>query len=211
MSNTLLFVLILGPFIAAALCYTVRISHIRSFIVVAMGCLIAAASLLLFSKGPFSHTPPPLLGLPIHWWILWGDDLLLLTMLYFGFKHRHLFTKILIIFQIVCLDYFELFMVDHSKPFPLFVADNLSLIMVLIISIVGSLICVFAIPYMNKHEEDQGLTKSRQPRFFTFLVMIIGAMNGLVLSNNIIFMYMFFEVTTLGSFMLIRHEDFTGI
>lgn len=207
MLNTLLFILILGPFIAAALCYFVRISRIRSFIVLAMGCLLAVTSILLFTKAPFSHTPPPLLNIPIHWWIIWGDDVLLLTMLYYGFKHRHLFTKILIIFQIVALDYFELFMVDHSKTFPLFFADNLSLIMVLIISIVGPLICVFAIPYMNKHEEHQGLKKSRQPKFFAFLVMIIGAMNGLVLSNNIIFMYVFFEVTTLGSFMLISHDQ----
>jgi len=207
MLNTLLFVLILGPFIAAALCFVVRIRHIRSFIVLAMGCLLAAASLLLFVKGPFSHTPPSLLGIPTHWWILWGDDILLFTMLYYGFKHRHLLTKILIIFQIVCLDYFELFMVDHSKTFPLFVADNLSLIMVLIISIVGSLICVFAIPYMDKHEEKEEFQKSRQPKFFAFLVVIMGAMNGLVLSNNIIFMYMFFEVTTLGSFMLISYDQ----
>ncbi|MFH1241379.1 MAG: proton-conducting transporter membrane subunit [Pseudomonadota bacterium] len=207
MLDTLLFLLILSPFIVAALCYVVRIGHIRSIIILLMGCLLAVTSILLFNKGPFSHTPPPLLGIPIHWLIIWGDDVLLLTMLYFGFKHRHLFTKILIIFQLAALDYFELFMVDQSKTFPLFVADNLSLIMVLIISIVGSLICVFAIPYMKTHEEHQGLEKSGQPRFFTFLVVIIGAMNGLVLSNNIIFMYMFFEVTTLGSFMLISHDQ----
>ena len=207
MLNTILFILILGPFIAGALCFIIRSGHVRSFIVLAMGCLIATASIILFIKGPFSHTPPPLLGIPTHFLVLWGDDLLLFVMLYFGFKHRHLFTKILIIFQIVCLDYFELFMVDHTETFPLFFADNLSLIMVLIISIVGSLICVFAIPYMNKHEEHQGLKKSRQPRFFAFLVVIIGAMNGLVLSNNIIFMYIFFEITTLGSFMLISHDQ----
>ncbi len=207
MLDTLLLILIPGPFIAAALCYIIRIRHIRFLVVLAMGCLLAVTSVLLFIKGPFSHSPPPLLGIPNHEWIIWGDDILLLTMLYFGFKRRHLFSKILIIFQIVCLDYFELFIVDYSKSFPLFVADNLSLIMVLIISIVGSLICVFAIPYMNKHEEHQGLKRSRQPGFFAFLIMIIGAMNGLVLSNNIIFMYMFFEVTTLGSFMLISHDQ----
>ena len=207
MLDSFLFILIIGPFIAAVLCFIVRIPHIRTLIVLTTGGVLAVTSVLLFINGSFSHTPPPLLGVPPRWWVLWADDILLLTMLYYAFKRRHLFSKILIIFQFVCLDYFELFMVDHDKVFPPFFADNLSLVMVLVISIVGSLICVFAIPYMNKHEAHQKLEKSRQPVFFAFLIVIMGAMNGLVLSNNIIFMYMFFEVTTLGSFMLISHDQ----
>ena len=59
---------------------------------------------------------------------------------------------------------------------------------------------------MKEHEAHLKLKKSRQPQFFFFLVLFLGAMNGLVLSNNILWMYFFFEVTTFCSFMLIGHD-----
>ncbi len=76
----------------------------------------------------------------------------------------------------------------------------------LVISIVGSLICVFAIRYMYDHEHHQHLEKSRQSRFLFWLVLFLGAMNGLVFANNLIYLYFFWEVTTLVCFQLIAHD-----
>ncbi|WP_284690215.1 NADH-quinone oxidoreductase subunit 5 family protein, partial [Salidesulfovibrio brasiliensis] len=85
--------------------------------------------------------------------------------------------------------------------------DNLTVIMVLIISVIGSLICLYALPYMKAHEEHQKLEMSKQPRFFLFLVLLIGVMNGLVLTNNLLWLYLFFEMTTFCSFVLIGHDE----
>lgn len=43
-------------------------------------------------------------------------------------------------------------------------ADNLSIIMVLVISLIGSLICIYALGYMREHEDHLHLTKSKQPK-----------------------------------------------
>jgi len=59
---------------------------------------------------------------------------------------------------------------------------------------------------MEEHEHHLHLKKSRQPRFFFFLVIFLGAMNGLVFSNNLLWLYFFWEVTTFCSFMLIGHD-----
>jgi ech hydrogenase subunit A len=78
--------------------------------------------------------------------------------------------------------------------------------MVLIVVLVGSIICFQAIPYMQNHETHLKLEKSRQNRFFAVMILFLGAMNGLVLSNDLMFFYFFFEVTTLCSFLLIGHD-----
>jgi ech hydrogenase subunit A len=84
--------------------------------------------------------------------------------------------------------------------------DYLSLIMVLLVSIVGPLVAVFALGYMHEHEEHQHMKKSRQPRFFVIIYIFLGAMNGLVITNNLMWMGFFWEVTTVCSFLLISHD-----
>ena len=59
---------------------------------------------------------------------------------------------------------------------------------------------------MQNHETHLKLEKSRQHRFFAVMILFLGAMNGLVLSNDLMFFYFFFEVTTLCSFLLIGHD-----
>ncbi len=81
------------------------------------------------------------------------------------------------------------------------------MIMCMVISIVGSLICVYGLAYMKEHEHHLKLATSRQGRFFFFMVLFLGAMNGLVFSNNLLWLYFFWEVTTFCSFMLIKHDD----
>ena len=43
------------------------------------------------------------------------------------------------------------------------------------------------------------------PRFFSFLLAFMGAMFGIVLSGNLIQLAMFWELTSLTSFMLIAY------
>jgi ech hydrogenase subunit A len=124
-----------------------------------------------------------------------------------GLKRKNQIIIWLTLAQIVGLVWFEFFVLKDHGHTPAFFADNLSLVMVLIISIIGSLIAVYGIGYMKVHEEHLHLTKSKQPGFFFFIVLFLGAMNGLVLANNMLWMYFFWECTTLCSFMLIGHDN----
>ena len=205
MSNLLL-LLVLLPAVAAAVCYFVRSSAVRKLTVVATGAILTLASLGLLGQGTFEPIAVgSFLGISSDFLITVMDFALLGVIFYYGYKHKNLLIQGFTLAQAALLVWFEFFMIDHVAV-PALVGDQLSLIMVLVISIIGSLICIFAIPYMKEHEEHLHLKKSRQPRFFFFLLLFLGAMNGLVLSNNILWLYFFFEVTTLCSFMLIGHD-----
>ncbi|WP_316897696.1 proton-conducting transporter membrane subunit [Pseudodesulfovibrio indicus] len=205
MSNLLL-LLILLPAAAAGVCYFVRSSAVRNLTVLATGAILTLASLGLLSHGVFEPIEVgSILGIGSDFLVTVLDFALLGVIFFYGLKHKSILIQAFTAAQAVLLAWFEIVMVKHEAV-PALAGDQLSLIMVLVISIIGSLICIFAIPYMKEHEEHLHLKKSRQPRFFFFLVLFLGAMNGLVLSNNVLWMYFFFEVTTLCSFMLIGHD-----
>ena len=205
MSNLLL-LLVLMPAVAAAICYFVRSSAVRTLTVVATGVILTLASLGLLGHGTFEPVAVgSFLGISSDFLVTVLDFALLGVIFFYGLKHKNLLIQGFTLAQAALLVWFEMVMVDHVAV-PALVGDQISLIMVLVISIIGSLICIFAIPYMKEHEEHLHLKKSRQPRFFFFLLLFLGAMNGLVLSNNILWLYFFFEVTTLCSFMLIGHD-----
>ncbi|NDV20257.1 NADH-quinone oxidoreductase subunit L [Pseudodesulfovibrio sp. JC047] len=205
MSNLLL-LLILLPVAAALVCYFVRSSAVRKLTVLGTAVVLTLASLGLLVQGTFEPIAVgSFLGISSDFLITVLDFALLGVIYYYGFKHKSILIQGFTLAQVVLLAWFEFVSVEHAAV-PALMGDQLSLIMVLVVSIVGSLICVFALPYMKKHEEHLHLSKTRQPRFFFYLVLFLGAMNGLVLSNNILWMYFFFEVTTLCSFMLIGHD-----
>lgn len=84
--------------------------------------------------------------------------------------------------------------------------DRLSMIMILIIGIVGSLICVYAIGYMKDDQKHQKDGKDRRPWFFFLLFVFLSAMFGIVTSNNLVWMLFFWEITTYCSFFLIGYN-----
>ncbi len=204
--EALTFILIVCPFLAGGGCFLIRIPSLRSLIVLVTSALLMAASLLLIPAVPFQLSPELVFGINIHGLAQAADFLLLSVILYFGIKHRNLAIAALSIFQIAVLGYLKFYMIKPGRDYPLFFADNLSLIMVMIICIVGAIICIQALPYMKNHEAHLKIEISRQPRFFFVMLLFLGAMNGVVLSNDMVFFYFFFEVTTLCSFLLIGHD-----
>lgn len=85
-----------------------------------------------------------------------------------------------------------------------FLVDGLSLLFALLITGIGSFILLYASDYMRG--------ASQAGRFTAFLVSFMLAMLGLVLSDNLIALFVFWELTTLTSFLLIgyTHEDATA-
>ena len=91
-----------------------------------------------------------------------------------------------------------------DMTFPLFI-DQLSIIMALIIGIIGCLICVYSLGYMKDFHEHHNEMKDNRNIFFFVMFVFISAMFGLVFSNNLLWVYFFWEVTTLCSFLLIGY------
>ncbi|SNX53890.1 proton-conducting transporter membrane subunit [Thermoanaerobacterium sp. RBIITD] len=134
-----------------------------------------------------------------------GDFLLLFYTLYISFKVKEPKIAVFSLLQILPLTFFELFMLNE-KEISTFYVDDLSIIMNLIVSVIGPIIAIYAFGYMNHHEREKKLTRSRQPRFFAIILVFIGAMNGIIFSNNLMWVYFFWEITSLSSFLLISHD-----
>lgn len=83
--------------------------------------------------------------------------------------------------------------------------DKLTVVMCLIIAIVGSLICIYAVGYMTDYHKHHTEFKDRRTFFFPMLFVFLGAMFGLVTSSNLIWIYFFWEITSVSSFLLIGY------
>lgn len=94
-------ILIILPFLAAIVCYMIRVSGIRSIVILITGGVLIRSTLSLIPLTPFSLSPPPFFGINIHAIVQALDFLLLLIILYFGFKHRHIIIKGLTLLQII--------------------------------------------------------------------------------------------------------------
>jgi ech hydrogenase subunit A len=206
MLENLVFLLVVLPVLSAIALLCIKNEGLRKLVVTMTGVILAACSLALFASGGFQIRPQSVLGVDPDSLITFLDFALLVVILGIAVKLKSPLLIALGLLQILPLGYFEFYLVKHAAAGPSIVADNLSLIMVLIISIVGSLICVYGLGYMKEHEEHLHLERSRQPRFFFFLMLFLGAMNGLVLSNSLAWVYFFWEVTTICSFALIGHD-----
>jgi ech hydrogenase subunit A len=86
-----------------------------------------------------------------------------------------------------------------------FVVDQVSLLLVLIVGVVGGLVIVYAGGYMWTYHEEHPAVKDRRRLFSFTMLSFLGAMYGLVLSNDLRLMLLFWEATTLASFILIGY------
>lgn len=87
-----------------------------------------------------------------------------------------------------------------------FVLDHLSGLILLLVDGVGTIIILFAIQYMETHERRHSLKKSRQPLFLALSFLLLGAMNGVVLTNHLLWMLFFWQATVVCAFLLISHD-----
>lgn len=83
-----------------------------------------------------------------------------------------------------------------SLDMPLsFYLDGLSLLFALMVTGIGTLIVVYAGGYLAHHHQ--------LGRFYTQLFAFMGAMLGLVVADNVFVFFIFFELTSLASYLLI--------
>jgi NADH-quinone oxidoreductase subunit L len=73
--------------------------------------------------------------------------------------------------------------------------DPLSALMLLVVTVVGFLVMLYSIGYMH---QDRGL-----PRYYSELSLFLAAMTGLVLSNNLLEFFLFWELVGVCSYFLI--------
>ena len=85
--------------------------------------------------------------------------------------------------------------VDHYTLVVGFLVDRLNLLMIVLVTTISFFIQLFSVYYMSEDPD--------RPRYFGFLSFFAFSMTGLVLSNNLLQTFLFWELVGLTSYLLI--------
>ena len=202
----LLLFLILGPLITAFFMLLVRKEAERNWIVKLSALGIGAVTIILlvsqYSKGTLYYSFD---AESIGRFMFFIEIIIAVFILYLGIKFKNYLVIGLMLLISAIMLYFEgVYAHTIDVKYSLFI-DQFSIIMALIIGIIGSLICVYALGYMKDFHEHHKELQDRRNVFFFIMFVFLSAMFGLVFSNNLLWVYFFWEITTLCSFLLIGY------
>ncbi|MCR5416020.1 MAG: NADH-quinone oxidoreductase subunit L [Pseudobutyrivibrio sp.] len=201
--------LICLPFLWAILPAVIHNSKLRAFFVY-LGCgivivlSIVTAVQWYLAGGQALDFDLPYSGL-FDEVILYGDLLLMCLITYLSFKYKRGVISLLAIVQTLLVAGLEVFGPELPAQ-PALHFDWLTLIMILIIGVIGSAIGIYAVGYMHGyHIHHHKELTDRRSFFLAMIFVFFGAMFGLVLSQSLVWMYFFWEITSVTSFLLIGY------
>ena len=203
----LVLALILAPFVAGMVLFCLRSNSLRRLVVGGMVLAVGCGSVALATL----HAPLDLSNLPLNrhsldLGMLAVEVGMSLYLLYVGVRAKRPLIVALVVAQTALMVWFELTAGAHLEAAQDLFVDKFSVIMALINGLVGGGICLYALGYMREyHEVAHRDVSDRRPLFFAMLFVFMGAMFGLVFANNLIWLFLFWEITTLCSFLLIGY------
>jgi ech hydrogenase subunit A len=208
--------LVLFPLALSAALLVLRDAKVRNAVVLAGCAVVAAASLgtvVVFGNGETRFFGPPA-GWPVDSLVLGGEVLVTLVVLVASFRHRRVLAPVLALAQLAVSAGHALS--GHATELALdrvFAFDRLSMVMVLVVGVLGTLICVYALGYMRDFHRHAPKLKGRRTSFFFLLFLFLAAMFLLVTANHLPLAYLAWEMTTVCSFLLIGYtgtQEATG-
>ncbi|HEX4877280.1 MAG TPA: proton-conducting transporter membrane subunit [Chitinophagaceae bacterium] len=164
-------------------------------LVITTALFLSAASLYLFIRSDAVYN----IGVPS-----FVNDIVAITdiilLIYFGWmaiKKRSWIVGMMSLLQLVGLLYILKNMPAHHSM--QFMVDKLSLFMFLLINIISGIIAVYSLRYI----EEENCSPFRKKYFLSTIFWFIAVMNLVVSADNLEYFFLFFELTTLASFLLI--------
>jgi ech hydrogenase subunit A len=204
----LISLLVVFPFVLGLLLLVTGANRIRRPLVgVGVVAVIAGSIALALPRLPEGATKlsfsPEMIGRGM----LVAEVIISLYLLWVSVKTRKPLVALLALAQASLLLPLELGGGHHVEVVRNVAVDQFSVILALIIGLVGGLICLYAVDYMQEfHVTHHPELRDGRRSFFAILFLFLGAMFGLVFSNNLHWVYFFWEVTTLCSFWLIGYK-----
>ena len=132
-----------------------------------------------------------------------GDIFLMCLIIWLSVKYGKILPIILSVVQTAVVLYTEF--TSEVAEAPHMMVDWLTILMCIIIAFIGGFICIYTVGYMKGYHKHHTEVKDRQPFFFSMLFLFLAAMFGLVLSQNLIWIYFFWEITSVISFLMIGY------
>jgi len=133
--------------------------------------------------------------------IVAADAVLLLYFIYQGAKYKSSKVIVLAVVQLLLFGWAE--SIVPAGLSTEIVVDQLSKFMFLIINIVGGIIVLYAVRYM----EDEAATPLKKRLFIAGLLLFVSVMNAIVCANSMLLFFFLFELTTLASYLLISFRN----
>ena len=211
--DILIIMLICSPFLSALLLSIAKndkirqaVTYISSISLIGMAIAFAVKYFTIWSA---TSSNMPLLFFTetkiIDYGMMGIEIFLMLLVTVLSFKYKQYYAAALSIAQTALILWYELSgNAPHHEIYKMYV-DQLTVIMVLIVAVIGSLITVYACGYMKDYHNHHKEFTDRRRYFFSLLYVFLGAMFGLVLSNSLIWLYFFWEITSVVSFLLIGY------
>ena len=202
-------ILIAWPALAAVVLPLVRSRKARAAVVyaAAAGMMLLAAVLLAAwlsaGKQTLFLAPESIYTNYLDLAMLAGEFVLMGLIIALSIRHRKYPVILLSAGQTLLVAWSEIFhpveKTTHMR------VDGLAMLLCIIAAFVGGFICIYAVGYMKAYHEHHKEYKDRGGFFFSMLFLFLAAMFGLVLSENLVWMYFFWEVTSVVSFLLIGY------
>ena len=207
--NWIVPVLILLPFVFAALLYFIRGHKIRAAIIytgaVVMMVAVGILCVLYFANG----------GSPVSLYyetavvdkVILGAELALMVFVtVLCFRARKFWIAVFSVFPTLLLTWFEFRGEDLvAEGYAHIVIDHMSLLMCVIVAVIGGLIAIYAAGYMHGYHTVHTEFKDRRGFFYAVMFIFMGSMYGFVLSSSLLWLDFFWEMTSVCSFLLIGY------
>ncbi|OHD55748.1 MAG: NADH dehydrogenase [Spirochaetes bacterium GWF1_51_8] len=208
---TYLIFLILFPLIPAIVLLLFKSYAVRRLTVIASSVIVSAAAIVtaitFFGKQSFYFEIPSGVINQVLFGIEMAVSVLLLIL---SIRRKKFIATGLVIIQAAMAVYFEFFSGHHIEVSLNLYIDYLSIIMMIIVAVIGSLINIYALSYMKEYHVHHKEVADRGRFFFFLLYLFMSAMFGIIFSNSLVWMFFAWEITTLCSFFLIgyaRNEE----
>ena len=213
----LLGILFAIPLAISVLMLVFRQDRQRDPIAIAGAAATALASVAVgatYMNAPQFFEMPQALSVAGNYLAVFIDLLLCAVVLLYAVRWRNGFAMALGAVQMIASVWCGSLALSPEDAFaaPLYI-DNLSVIMVLIVGIVGSVIGVYALGYMKDfqhHEDEAAHREGREPvdrrhQFLALMFLFLAAMFVIVLSDNMDWILAGWEITTVCSFLMIGY------
>jgi ech hydrogenase subunit A len=201
--------LICLPFLMAILPAVIHKSSIRSAVVYCCGGIVAVLAVVTAGYWYLQGGSALSFDLPytevFDKIILVGDFVLMFLIIYLSVKHHKTIISVLSIVQTFLVAGIELFGPEPAETMHIRI-DWLTFIMILIIGVIGVAIGIYAVGYMHGyHIHHHKEVQDRRSFFLALIFVFYGAMFGLVCSMSLVWLYFFWEITSVCSFLLIGY------
>ena len=131
--------------------------------------------------------------------VIIADFLLLLFVIGAGLKQKSILVWALAVVQLVVLIYL-LTKMPETQAATQFYVDKLSIFMFILVNVISGVIAIYALKYID----EENCSAFRKKYFLSTIFWFIAAMNLLAAADNLEYFYLFFELTTLASYLFIR-------